>query len=80
MLLCKNSSDGDVQNLEDSNYSIFLTRILGYLFNKFEESNFFKLELIITLIKLELIDEKLFGFKNSQISKSLVNFVAKAKT
>jgi hypothetical protein len=48
-----------VKRLEDPSYSIFLTRILMYLFNRFEESNIYKFELIMTLVKLDLIDEKL---------------------
>ncbi len=36
VLICQNSCDGDVKKLEDKNYSTFLTRILRYLFNRFE--------------------------------------------
>ena len=66
-----------MKRLEDSNYSTFLTRILRYLFNRFEESNTYKLELIITLVKLDLVDGALFGFKGSLSSKSYLTVVAK---
>lgn len=77
LLICQHSCDGDVKRLEDSNYSTFLTRILRYLFNRFEESNTYKLELIITLVKLDLVDGVLFGFKGSLSSKSYLTVVAK---
>lgn len=81
VLLCKNSCDGDVKRLEDKNYSIYLTRILRYLCNRFEESNTYKLELVITLNKLELLDEKFYRFGNTRMSSnlgSLLNFITKA--
>jgi hypothetical protein len=47
------------------------------LFNRFEESNTYKLELIITLVKLDLVDGALFGFKGSLSSKSYLTVVAR---
>lgn len=67
-----------MKRLEDPNYSVFLTRILRYLFNRFEESGTYKVELIITLVKLDLIDEKVFGLKGSSIhSKGLLGVISK---
>jgi hypothetical protein len=69
--------------MEDSNYAIYLTRILRYLCNRFEESNNYKLDLVLTLHKLELIDDKLYKFGNARIGgnwSSLLSFITKAGT
>lgn len=42
VLICNYSCEGDVERLESKNYSVFLARILRYLFNRFEESNTYK--------------------------------------
>jgi len=84
VLLCSNSCDGDVKRLEDKNYSIFLTRILRYLFNRFHSENLYKLDLALTLNKLELIDEKYYMFGSTRFNPSgLANnlsFITKAGT
>jgi hypothetical protein len=55
-----------------------LTKILSYLLNCFESSKTYKMELIMTLIRLELIDEKLLGLKHNQIyNKNMTSTLAK---
>ena len=84
VLLCSNSCDGDVKRLEDKNYSIFLTRILRYLFNRFHSENLYKLDLALTLNKLGLIDERYYTFGGTRFNPSgLANnlsFITKAGT